>query len=274
MARATPTPADVAYARVREVCLRFPAAEEKLSHGSPSFHVRGKMFLNFVDDHHGDGRLAVWCKAALEEQRRLVATNPERYFVPPYVGVKGWVGIRVDAAHADWIDLAMLVEEAWRSVAPPRIASGDEVPARSRAVPIARVTTDPDVAAKALDRLTTICLALPEAERERESRHATFRVRKKVFAYFLDNHHGDGAVTACVRGDKREHARLVKAEPKRFTLPSYIGSRGYLGVRLDVPRVDWADLANRVAVSYRLAAPKSLAAATSGGRGRAGYRAV
>jgi hypothetical protein len=273
-ASAARSPADVAYARVREVCLRFPAADEKLSHGSPSFHVRGKMFLHFVDDHHGDGNLAVWCKAAPEDQRRLVASNPGRYFVPPYVGVKGWVGIRVDAARADWIDLAMLVEEAWRSVAPPRIASGEEVPAKSRGAAVARVTTDAAVAQKALHRLTAICLALPETECERESRHATFRVRKKVFAYFLDNHHGDGAIAACVRGDDREHARLVKIEPERFYLPSYIGSRGYVGVRLDVPRVDWADVTNRVAASYRLVAPKSLTAATRGGRGRAGSRAV
>jgi hypothetical protein len=69
----------------------------------------------------------------------------------------------------------------------------------------------------------------PEAECERESRHATFRVRKKVFAYFLDNHHGDGMVAACVRGDVRTHAHLIKSEPKRFFLPTYIGPRGYLG---------------------------------------------
>src|ERR1700722_11747400 len=103
----TASRSDAAYARVRAICLGFPAAEEKLSHGAPSFHVRGKMFLTFVDDHHGDGRLAVWCKATPEEQRRLVAGNPARFFVPPYVGVKGWVGVNVDAANADWIDLAI-----------------------------------------------------------------------------------------------------------------------------------------------------------------------
>jgi len=259
-ARKRRTPSDVAYERVRAIGLGFPAAEEKLSHGAPSFHVRGKMFLTFVDDHHGDGRLAVWCKSSLEEQRRLVAGNPARFFVPPYVGVKGWVGVNVDAANADWIDLAILVEEGWRSVAPARIVRGDDAPptpARSRRPPPpARITTDAEVARKALERLTAICLALPGAERERDSRHATFRVRTKVFAYFLDNHHGDGFIAACVKGDRREHARLVAAAPKRFYLPAYIGSRGYLGIRLDAARVDWRDVAARVAASHASVAPR------------------
>jgi len=75
-----------------------------------------------------------------------------------------------------------------------------------------------------------------------------------VFAYFLDNHHGDGMVAACVKGDKREHARLVAAEPKRYFLPAYIGARGYLGIRIDSKRVDWKGVAERVAAAYRRAA--------------------
>jgi hypothetical protein len=257
MAKKPVSVADAAYGLVRDICLGFPAAAEKLSHGAPSFHVRGKMYLTFVDDHHGDGRLAVWCKSTLEEQRQLVGSNPARFFVPPYVGVRGWVGVRVEPENADWIELSILVEEGWRSVAPVRIVRGEVVPPPTpRPPPSPRVTTDAKVAREALDRLTKICLALPEAERERESRHATFRVRKKVFAYFLDNHHGDGMVAACVKGDKRAHARLIKSEPARFFLPAYIGPRGYLGVRLDKGRVDWQDVGERVSASYRAVAPK------------------
>ncbi len=248
---------DVAYEHVREIALRFPAADEKLSHGSPSFHVRGKMFLMFVGEAYGRG-VAVWCKATLEEQRARVAGDPSRFFVPPYVGVKGWIGVDVDPKSADWIDLSILVEDAWRSVAPPRVLRGDEVPERTRAAPVTRVTTDPTLAREALARLKKVCLALPEAESEEESKHATFRVRKKVFAYFLDNHHGDGAIAVCVRGDKRQNARAIAADPKRFYLPQYIGPRGYLGVRLDARRVDWKDVAERVTASYRSVAPKRL----------------
>jgi hypothetical protein len=259
MARTSKSPIDVAYDRVREIALRFPAADEKLSHGCPSFHVRGKMFLMFVGESYGRGA-AVWCKATLEEQRARVAGDAERYFVPPYVGVKGWVGVSVDPKSADWIDLSILVEDAWRSVAPPRVVRGEVVPERPRAAPVTRVTTDPEVAREALDRLKALCLELPEAECEVESKHATFRVKKKVFAYFLDNHHGDGLIAVCVRGDKRENARTIAAEPKRFYLPQYVGPRGYLGVRLDTKRVDWKDVARRVRDSYRSVAPKSLRA--------------
>jgi hypothetical protein len=115
---AKPAPAsENALERVRAMALAFPRSEEKVSHGSPSFFAKGKMFLSFVDDHHGDGRLAVWCKATHEEQKRLVAMDGERYFVPPYVGVKGWVGARLDLPTTDWIELAIVVEEGWRSVA-------------------------------------------------------------------------------------------------------------------------------------------------------------
>jgi hypothetical protein len=261
MARKVLSPADAAYEHVRRICLGFPAAEEKLSHGAPSFHVRGKMFLTFVDDHHGDGLIAVWCKSTLEEQRRLVASDPARFYVPPYVGVKGWLGVRVDEAHADWIELAILVEEGWRSVAPPRVLRGEDLPPAKPLPPASpRVQTDAKVAREALERLTAICMALPEAEVERESRHATFRVKKKVFVYFLDNHHGDGIVGACVRGEKRANATLVRTDPKRFFMPAYIGPRGYLGVRLDLGRVDWKAVTERVRASYRSVAPKALLA--------------
>jgi hypothetical protein len=260
MATRTPKTAsasDAAYLRVREICLGFPAAEEKLSHGAPSFHVRGKMFLNFVDNHHADGRLAVWCKSTLGEQRRLVASDPARFFVPPYVGVKGWLGVCVDGPAADWIELAILVEEGWRSVAPPRVARGEGLPPAKPMPPApARVTTDAKVAREALERLTKIGLALPEAVIEREGSHATFRVRKKVFAYFLDNHHGDGIIGACVKSDNRASAKLVRDEPKRFFLPAYIAARGWVGVRLDTKRVDWKDVSRRVEASFRSVAPK------------------
>jgi hypothetical protein len=260
-----PSPSDVAYARVRDICLRFPAAEEKLSHGAPSFYVKGKMFLTFVDNHHGDGRLAVWCKATAEEQRRLVAGHPARFFVPPYVGVKGWVGVLVNPGSADWIELSILVEQAWASVVPPRALREGHFAAAGAPLPAApqRVTTDPSVAKAAFERLTKLCAALPEVTCEQDGRHATYRVRKKVFAYFLDNHHGDGIVSACIKGDKREHARAIAAEPKRYYSPAYIGSRGYLGIRIDARRVDWKDVNERLLAAHRQAASKTLVARRS-----------
>jgi hypothetical protein len=249
---------DVAYERVRAICLGFPAAEEKLSHGTPSFHVRGKMFVMFADNHHDDGRVAVWCKAAPDEQKRLVASEPTRYFVPPYVGVKGWVGVRLDGDDPPWIDLSIVVEEGWRSIAPPKIASGEViVPRPKHPPPSPRKSTDRALAASALERVRAICMALPEAEPEMEGHHAAFRARKRPFVYFLDNHHGDGIVGVCVRGDKRDNARLVASDPKHYFAPAYIGPRGWVGVRLDTARVDWKMVAERVAASYASIMPSS-----------------
>jgi hypothetical protein len=245
MKRKETSPADAIFARLSDVCLAFAGAECKLSHGTPSFHVRGKMFTMFVDHHHGDGRIGAWVKATLDDQRRLVAEDPVRFFVPPYVGVKGWVGVRLDGAHADWIELAILIESAWASVAPKRIAA--EGPAK-RAKPLARPKTDAEVAR----------VALPETAIAREGSHASFTVGKKTFAYFLDNHHGDEIVSACVRVPKGENEALAKADPKRFYLPAYMHAHGWVGVRLDGGRVEWKTLGELVASSYRSVAPKRL----------------
>jgi hypothetical protein len=252
---------DAALERVRRICMGFPGAEEKLSHGAPSFHVRGKMFVMFVDDHHADGRLAVWCNATHESQLRLVRSDGERFFVPPYVGVRGWIGVRLDHPGTDWIDLAILVEEGWTSVAPKTLTrDGTSAPRAPAPPPPVRAKTDAKAAKEGLSKLERVCLALPEATMEKEARHATFRVGKKVFTYFLDNHHGDGNVAACVKVPTAEGARLVVSQPKRFFSPAYIGSRGWVGIRLDVPKVDWKDVAARVKASYVAVAPKKLGA--------------
>jgi hypothetical protein len=82
--------------------------------------VREKMFAMYVDDHHGDGRRALWCKAPLGSQEILVDADPERFFVPPYVGVKGWVGISLDDG-VDWEEVAELARDAYRMTAPRRL---------------------------------------------------------------------------------------------------------------------------------------------------------
>jgi phosphoribosylglycinamide formyltransferase-1 len=109
-----------------------------------------------------------------------------------------------------------------------------------------------------LRRLTTVCLAMPEAVRATSRDHAAFRVRGKVFVYFLNNHHGDGIVSICCRSELGENVDRAHREPKRFYLPAYIGSRGWFGLRIDGGKIDWAEVKNLVELSYRLAAPKTL----------------
>ena len=110
-----------------------------------------------------------------------------------------------------------------------------------------------------LTRLTSLCLALPEAVRAVHGDHADFRVRKKVFAYFLDNHHGDGVVSVCVKSSLGENVDRARTHPGLYYLPAYIGVRGWFGMRLNSGTIDWAEVRNIVELSYCLAAPKSLA---------------
>lgn len=110
-----------------------------------------------------------------------------------------------------------------------------------------------------LSLLSDICLALPEATRELQGDHASFRVRKKVFAYFLNNHHGDGIVSICGRTLPGDHRVLVASDPVKYYLPAYIGPRGWVGLRLDLGKVDWEEVRELVTGSYLQTAPRNLA---------------
>ncbi len=106
-----------------------------------------------------------------------------------------------------------------------------------------------------LTRLTRICLALPQAERRDRGDHAQFLARKKTFAYFLNNHHGDGIIAVTCKVLPGDNARLANAQPERFYLPAYIGPRGWVALRLDTGKIDWDEVSELVATSYKLVAP-------------------
>lgn len=104
---------------LRPICLALPATTERLSHGEPTWFVREKTFVTYADHHHDD-RLAFWCGAPAGVQQSLVASDPERFFVPPYVGHRGWLGVYLDVP-VDWEEIAEIVEDAYRMVAPKRL---------------------------------------------------------------------------------------------------------------------------------------------------------
>ena len=107
--------------RIRGICLALPETNERLSHGAPTFFVRDKRpFVMVLTDYHGDGRFAIWCPAPAGLQQMLVEADPERFFVPPYVGHRGWLGVRLDRG-LDWDELAGMVEDAYAEVAPPKL---------------------------------------------------------------------------------------------------------------------------------------------------------
>ena len=107
--------------RARRICLALPEAEEKEAWGEPTFRVRKKIFAMFANNHHKDGRVALWCNAPLGVQEILVRDAPEKYFVPPYVGVKGWIGLVLD--QLDDAEIEEQVIQSYCMIAPKKLAA-------------------------------------------------------------------------------------------------------------------------------------------------------
>src|SRR5580704_4887663 len=118
-----------------------------------------------------------------------------------------------------------------------------------------RPTEDPR-----LTRLTKICLALPASTRRTQNSHAGFSVGKRTFAYFLNNHHGDGIVAVSCKALPGDNTALVRSNPDRFYLPAYIGPRGWVALRLDRGAIDWNEVRELILTSYQQVAPKHVVA--------------
>jgi hypothetical protein len=109
--------------RMRAICLALPEASERLSHGEPTWFVREKkVFANMDSYHHNSDRYGFWCAAPPGAQEVMVANGPERFFRPPYVGHRGWLGVRLDTPEVDWDEVAFLVAQSYRLVAPKKLA--------------------------------------------------------------------------------------------------------------------------------------------------------
>ena len=113
--------------KIRTLCLAMPDVSERASHGRPAFFRGKRQFLHYMDRHHGDEHETIWCAAPEGIQEALVAGEPAHYFRPPYVGHRGWVGVRLDR-DLEWDAVAGAIEEAYIHVAPPRLVEtlGDD----------------------------------------------------------------------------------------------------------------------------------------------------
>jgi hypothetical protein len=105
--------------RVRLICTSLPETTEKISHGEPTFFVRKKVYAMFSNNHHNDGHIAVTIPAAIGIQEALITANPKKFYRPPYVGVRGWVGIELE--HVSDEELSLHLREAWRLIAPEKL---------------------------------------------------------------------------------------------------------------------------------------------------------
>jgi hypothetical protein len=116
-----PAEREKVLAKLREICLALPETSERPSHGAPTFFIREKRsFLMVLTNHHGDGRFAIWCAAPQGMQEMLVDADAERFFVPPYVGHRGWLGLRLDRG-IHWDEVTGIVEDAYAEVAPAKL---------------------------------------------------------------------------------------------------------------------------------------------------------
>lgn len=248
---------------VRELCLWLPEAEEFLSHGSPNFRACGKTFATYVVNHHGDGRLALWLAAPSGAQDHHVQASPAHFFVPPYVGGRGWLGVRLDRGLA-WQRVAELVREAYQQVAPRRLQAMVGAPpsiSGPRKMPAQR-DIDPFQSRRGkavLSVMRGICLELPETSEGIQFGHPVWRVGTRSFA--MARCQGT-ILTACFWAGAA-HQSLLTADP-RFCIPPYLGHRGWIA--LDVSKhCDRSEIAALALQSYRHFALKRMLKALDAG---------
>ena len=183
---------------MREVCLSFPETEEVVSHGSPDFRVRGKTFASYVVNHHGDGRVALWLNAPAGSQDYYAKSDPKHFFVPPYVGPRGWLGVHLDKG-LSWQRVAALVRQAYEKVAPPALANsiGETVKIKSPPATLPAHEVDPLKSRPAqaiLKRLRKMYLSWPEVSEDVQFGSPVWRAGKKTFAWVhVDRNVGDGS---------------------------------------------------------------------------------
>jgi hypothetical protein len=259
------------YDTVREVCLSFPQAEEVISHGFPDFRVRGKSFASYVVNHHGDGRVALWLNAPGGSQDHYVKSEPKHFFVPPYVGPRGWLGINLDKG-LSWQRIAALTRQAYEKVAPRALSAAIEATPQIKSPPpkLAPDEIDPLKSRSAQDilkRMRRMCLAWPQVSEDVQFGSPVWKAGKKTFAWMhVDRTRpagaGPGSAREGKRGAKSPAARLnlyfwvgvaaqgLMTSDKRFHIPAYMGHNGWIA--LDVTdHCDWKEVQGLAFASYR-----------------------
>lgn len=246
-------PRDITHV-VRELCLSFPEAEEVISHGMSNFRVRGKVFAVHALNHHGDGRIALWLNAPAGAQSLYVSAEPRRFFVPPYVGPRGWLGVQLDRG-GSWQRIAQLVREAYEKVAPAKLAQqiGKTIRIRPPTAPLAAEVVDPFASKRGeavMKAMRGICLELPQTSEAKQFGSPVWRVGKKVFAR-AQSRERRIAIAFWVGLAQQG---LFTVDP-HYSVPPYIGHNGW--IELDVTKAAaWKVVRSLVIQSYRHFASK------------------
>jgi hypothetical protein len=244
---AAATPLDRA---VRALCLAFPSTEELQSHGSPNYRVvGGKIFATYVTNHHGDGRIALWLKMPTGAQADYVHQEPRHFFVPPYVGPRGWLGVRLDT-RLPWPRVRELVRMAYEATAPdklratlgptPKVAAPKSTPSLAAMDP-----RNTPRGRKVMAAMRKICLSLPETTEGEQFGRPVWRAGKRVFAQAYCAERGwQAAFWVGVE------AQSYLSVDKRYTVRPYFGRNGWIA--LDIARSHRVNELERLALdSYR-----------------------
>jgi hypothetical protein len=237
---------------VRQILLALPGVEEGTSYGTLAFRVRKKLIVRLKEDNE---TLVVKCG----DRDSLIASDPRVFFVTPHY--QNYPYVLVNLAKVKLDTLRELLTDLWRSEASATqiklYDSGQHQP--PAIAPLANPPKPKAGDASYLKRVRAICLALPEVLEKEAWGAPTFRVGTgKMFAMYVNNHHGDGEIALWLNAPPGVQGLLVEAAPDKFFIPPYRGPLGWIGVRLDNTEDD--EIATHVRAAYRMAAPKKLLA--------------
>lgn len=241
---------------VREVCLSFPETEEYISHGSKNYRLRGKgkkigkTFATYAINHHGDQRIALWLNAPAGAQQLYTQAEPKHFFVPPYVGPSGWLGVNLDKG-ISWKRVAQLVREAYEKIAPPELAQriGKTIVIKPPTATMKAEQFDPLQGKRAqsvLKEFRKIVLALPEANEAMQFGAPVWKAGKKTFA-----------LAYSFKKDVLQLSFWVGVEQqgffirdKRFQIPPYMGHNGWIALTV-TKSCNWNEVRELALNSYR-----------------------
>lgn len=241
---------------VHELCLSFSDTEEVSQHGAPNFKVMGKTFAMFVLNHHGDGRVALWLHSPQGVQQLYTQLDPESYFVPPYVGPRGWLGMELNK-NLSWEEIQARVREAYEHCIPsaPGVPLEEIPPVDPPDVAMRPEDINPWLgkdAAKLLTKLDEACRRLPETVMDEDSGSPAWKAGRKAFVRAV---HDGGRLKFMFRIGVEQQSFLT--EDPRFSIPVYYGASGW--INLDVQNaVNWEEVNGLLETCYRQVALKRM----------------
>ncbi len=247
---------------VQQLCLGFAETEEIVSHGFPHFKVRGKGFATYSLNHHGDGKVALLLNMGRETQHMLVDSAPDYFFVPPYSGTKGWLGIELNKG-LSWNRVAQLTFDAYSRIAPLALLAKSRVPdVKPPTQSLKPEDIDPLKSGKnqkLLKELRNLCLALPESSEDSQFGNPAFRAGKKSFCNLS---HREGKTQLQIWVGAERQLSLTSLDP-RFRIPPYVGQNGWINLDITT-RQNWQEIDELLRLSYEHFALKRMLTALAG----------